>query len=107
MCEKLRQGNLTNFSEQDIEQFLTAELIVQQGLNTPHKTAVIAFDGVLTYHELLEQSKLWARYLKEKGKEGYWEDTSGGDITQTAVQFTLKANPMYRNFGIGGEPKKK
>lgn len=48
------------------------------------------------------------RYLKEKGKPGYFENVPAGDINQSASigKFTLKGNPMYRNFGIGGKPKK-
>ena len=47
------------------------------------------------------------RYLISEGQdatEGYYVDTEGGNITQSA--FQLKGNPMYRNFGIGGKPKK-
>jgi len=33
-------------------------------------------------------------------------ETTGGNVNISAVQFKLKGNPMYRNFGIGGKPKK-
>tara|TARA_R100001510_G_C7578374_1_gene152295 strand:- start:19 stop:822 length:804 start_codon:yes stop_codon:yes gene_type:complete len=33
--------------------------------------------------------------------------TSGNETsTSSAVKFKMKGNPMYRNFGIGGKPKK-
>ena len=51
------------------------------------------------------------RYLKEKGKDatpGFYENDPAEKINQSAsiATFKLKGNPMYRNFGIGGKPKK-
>ena len=48
-----------------------------------------------------------------EGTEGYYKDNPSQNIHQEAsintggIPFTLRGNPMFRNFGIGGEPKKK
>jgi hypothetical protein len=48
------------------------------------------------------------------GKAGYYKTvkSKGGDISVNVNQkigppFTMRAHPFYRNYGIGGEPKKK
>ena len=55
------------------------------------------------------------KYLIEKGRKGYWEDdpdaksSSSSSSTASAssgAKFTMKGNPMYRNFGVGAKPVK-
>ena len=79
-----------------------------------------------TYEDFEKAAKKWNKenpgYKTEgstktttiPGTPGYWKTVkSGGEggnntITMTnAFPFTMRANPFYRNYGIGGEPKKK
>ena len=53
------------------------------------------------------------QYLIKQATPDSFEVVPGDDdddkqinVTQSAVMFKMKGNPMYRNFGIGGKPKK-
>jgi hypothetical protein len=43
-----------------------------------------------------------------KAEDEWMPPPSGGIVGPVAPsKFTMRANPFYRNYGIGGEPKKK
>jgi hypothetical protein len=56
-------------------------------------------------------TKVWVP--GKAGKAGYYKTvrSTGSNtsvtVNQNPVLFTMRANPFYRNYGIGGEPKKK
>jgi len=60
-----------------------------------------------------KEAETESKYLIKEGTPDSFEVVPGDDdedknitVNQSVVKFKLKGNPMYRNFGIGGKPKK-
>ena len=68
------------------------------GYKTEGSTKTTTIPGTPGYYE---------RRLVEGAKVTINQSNKSGGLKNSGLPFTMRANPFYRNYGIGGEPKKK